>query len=339
MKKRVAVIYGGCSSEHEISNQSAKAVLNHMDREKYDVIPIRISREGQWAWVREDGSLVSAFLSPNRQDHGMIYVEDGIRLLTLDCVLPVLHGRNGEDGSIQGLCQLAGIPLAGCGLLSSALCLHKHIAHQLVKDAGVDVPRAVLLRKDSSFDDWIEAVRPLGYPVFVKPVQEGSSVGIHKVLCEEELRNAVEDAFSYDDEVTVEEAVDGFEVGCAVLGNCNQTGERPLVSGPDEVELTDGWLDFEEKYQNRQNVKIHTQARISREDSQRIRQTVLHIYQTLRCSGIARVDMFLTPEGKIVFNEINTMPGLTVHSRYPKMLEASGIGFSEMIDRLIESAK
>lgn len=352
-KQRVAVIFGGCSSEHEISLKSAEAVLTHMDPEKYEIVPVRITPEGRWMWERGPGDAVPAFLSPDRSDGGLVYFEDGVHVLPLDCALPVLHGRNGEDGTVQGLCRLAGIPVAGCGVLSSALCLHKHVAHQLVQAAGIDVPRSVLLRRgaattgepcrsetttrcwrEETAQRWREAVRPLGLPVFVKPVQEGSSVGIHRVEREEDLADAIGDAFSYDEEVVVEQEVEGFEVGCAILG-----GERPLIGAVDEVELTSGWLDFQEKYRTRRQARIHMPARLPQETASRIQSVALRIYRTLRCSGFARVDMFLTPQGRIVFNEVNTIPGLTVHSRYPRMLAGAGIGFSQMIDVLIREAK
>ena len=336
MKQRVAVIFGGCSTEHDISVKSAQAVLEHMDEEKYEPVMVWISPKGQWAWYRGPGELIPAFLSPNREDHGLVYFEDGVHVLPLSCVLPVLHGRNGEDGTVQGLCQLAGIPVAGCGLLSSALCLHKHVAHQLVKAAGIRVPESVLLRKHQvrQDEDWLKAVEDLGFPVFVKPVQEGSSIGIHRVERMEDLETAILDAFSYDEEVTVEKAVEGFEVGCAILG-----GRKPLVGAVDEVELCGGWLDFREKYQLRKQAHIHMPARISQATAERIQETALRIYETLRCSGFARVDMFLTPEEDIVFNEVNTIPGLTEHSRYPQMLSGAGISFSQMVDHLIAAAK
>jgi D-alanine---D-serine ligase len=239
-----------------------------------------------------------------------------------------MHGKFGEDGTIQGLIELSGIPLVGCGTLSSALCMDKDRAHKLVELAGIEVPKAVMIRK------YQESEAPtltagLTYPLFVKPVRAGSSFGITKIYREEELVSAVSFAFEHDDEVIIEENVDGFEVGCAVLGIDELT-----VGRVDEIELSHGFFDFTEKY-NLITSNIYMPARIDPETEERIRESAKVIYKALACSGFARVDMFLTPDKRIVFNEVNTIPGFTSHSRYPNMMKGIGLTFDKMLDKLI----
>ena len=250
-------------------------------------------------------------------------------MIDVDLAFPVLHGKNGEDGTVQGLFELAGIPVVGCGTLSSALCMDKDRSHKLVKLAGISVPKSVTfnqLGKEAA----IKGVRAdLSYPLFVKPVRAGSSFGITKVVREQELWDAIELAFRHDAEVIVEEAIEGFEVGCAVLGMDELT-----VGRVDEIELSCGFFDYTEKY-TLQSSKIYMPARIDDEAEQRIQKTAVAIYRALGCSGFARVDMFYTPSGEIVFNEVNTIPGFTAHSRYPNMMKGIGLSFAQMLDKLI----
>lgn len=345
-RKRIAVLFGGCSSEYGVSLQSAYAVMTHMDTEKYILLPVGITREGEWLLYRgalaripedrwhTDRSLCSpVVLSPDRITHGL-WVSDGrggYEMISLDAVFPMLHGKNGEDGTVQGLCELAGIPLVGCDTLSSALCMDKTRAHRLAAQGGVAVPRSVELDRLMSDAALVEAVSDLRYPLFVKPVRAGSSYGITRVTREEELPDAVALAFAHDSRVTVEESVDGFEVGCAVLG------DRELTVGRvDEIELSGGFFDFDEKYTLKTS-RIHMPARIDDATEARICETAKTLYRLLGCSGFARVDMFLTLQGEIVFNEINTIPGFTAHSRYPNMMRGIGLDFDEIVDRLISS--
>ena len=230
---------------------------------------------------------------------------------------------------MQGLCELAGIPLIGCGTLSSALCMDKDRAHKLVMLAGVAVPRSVLLEKLPTSAELAALAEGVGYPLFVKPVRAGSSFGVARVEASSELRAAVRDAFRYDNSVLLEEAVPGFEAGCAVIGNSE------LVTGrADEIELSGGYFDFEEKYTLKTS-KIHMPARVDAATEQRLRDTACRIYRTLGCRGFARVDMFLTPDKRIVFNEVNTIPGFTSHSRFPKMMSGVGYDFPALVDALI----
>lgn len=343
-KKTVALLFGGCSPEYEVSLCSAAAVLRRLDPARYDVIPVGITRRGEWfrcacsaddieAGHWTERPLIRASLSPDRSVHGLLeWDEAGVRPVRVDVVFPMLHGANGEDGTVQGLCELAGIPYVGCGVLGSAACMDKEVAHTLAAAAGVRVPRSVTLYKGEEGSP-LERAAGLLYPLFVKPANAGSSYGITRVERADELTAAVELAFAFDSKAVVEEEIPGFEVGCAVIGN------RELFIGEvDEVALGERWLDYEEKYGNR-TAEIRLPARISPESRDKIRDTAAVLYQALGCRGFARVDMFLTPAGDVVFNEINTIPGFTAHSRYPKMLEAAGMSFSAIAERLITLAE
>lgn len=344
-KKDIAVLFGGCSSEYSVSLESASGVIGHMDREQYNPILVGITKSGDWFYFTGDtakiaadtwcnaADCVPAVLCPNRNVRDLLALyKDGFERISVDAVFPVLHGRNGEDGTVQGACELAGIPVVGCGTLASALGMDKDRAHKLVSLAGVRVPKSFVLEKTDKPDSaqkWAEAI---GYPLFVKPVKAGSSYGITKITENGQLMAAVEEAFRYDNQVIVEECIPGFEVGCAVMGNTElSTGEI------DEIELADGFFDFTEKY-NLITSKIHVPARIPKEKSDELKQTAKTIYRALGCRGFARVDMFLTPEGEIVFNEVNTIPGFTPHSRFPSMMKAAGISFDDVITQAIELA-
>ena len=242
----------------------------------------------------------------------------------------MLHGKNGEDGTLQGLLELAGVPVVGCGALASALCMDKDRSHKLAALAGVQVPRSAVFRRGADGAEIRAAAEQLGFPLFVKPVRAGSSFGISRVTSAEDLPRAVGEAFAHDREVLLEEAVPGFEVGCAVLGS-----EELTVGEVDEIELGQGFFDFEEKYTLKTSA-IHCPARISTEQARRIKEAAKKVYRALDCKVFARVDLFLTPAGEVVFNEVNTIPGFTAHSRYPRMMEAAGLGFTELITRIIE---
>ena len=259
--------------------------------------------------------------------------QNEVEAIYLDAVFPLVHGTNGEDGTLQGLLELSGIPYVGCGVLSSAICMDKEISHQLVRQVGILTARsAVLTNPLLSETELLEQTEKLSYPLFVKPANAGSSFGIAKVYRRGDLAAAVANAFYFDKKVIAEEAVPGFEVGCAVLGNQDLT-----VGEVDEIELASGFFDYSEKY-TLATSKIHMPARVNQETAMRIKQTAMRIYRILCCRGMARVDMFLTPKGNIFFNEVNTIPGFTAHSRYPNMLKGIGMNFSELLDRLIELA-
>ena len=308
-KKIIAVLFGGYSSEYEVSLQSASSVLENINREKYEIIPIGITRQGEWFhYTGEIGKIKENTWS-----------EDNDNL----CPVEVSQNPN-----LAGIIELAEIPVVGCGLLSSALCMDKDMAHRLVDAAGILVPKAVMLEQ-TMCGDIDKKTEELRYPLFVKPVRAGSSFGITKIYKKADLTAAVNLAFQYDDRVIIEENIEGFEVGCAVLGN-----EELIVGRIDEIEITEGFFDYTEKYTLKSS-KIHMLARIDAESEKRVQETAIKIYKTLGSSGFARVDMFYTSSGRIVFNEVNTIPGFTSHSRYPNMMKGIGISFAEMLDKLI----
>ncbi len=343
-KKKVAFIFGGCSTEYEVSLQSAYSVITNINLEKYEPILLGITRAGNWfryygefekilnnTWHTEKELCLPATISPNRDIHGMIEFDDkNIKTTVIDIAFPILHGKNGEDGTVQGLLELAGIPLVGCDALSSALCMDKDRAHKLAALAGVKIPTAVVFSRHLTYEEILEQIKHLTYPLFVKPVKAGSSFGITKVYEQKQLSAAVKNAFLHDNQIIIEENIDGFEVGCAVLGN-----QKLTIGEVDEIELSDGFFDYVEKY-NLNTSKIHMPARIDTMIAEKIKKTAAAIYRALGCSGFARIDMFLAPSGEIIFNEVNTIPGFTSHSRYPNMMKGIGLQFADIVDRLIQ---
>jgi len=341
--KKIAVFFGGCSTEYNVSLQSAYSIISSIDAKRYEPVLVGIDRHtGEWFWYRgeiekiESGCwqskdlCIPVFPSPDKTIHGFYYMEkSALKTISLDAALPILHGKNGEDGTIQGMLELMGVPIIGCGLLSSALCMDKALAHRIVEMNGILTARFVTIEKGYEEDTVRKEAMQLGYPVFVKPVRSGSSFGITKASCEEELIPAIEEAFLHDDYVILEETIEGFEVGCAILGT-----KDPFIGEVDEIELSRGFFDYTEKYTLKTS-RIHVPARIPAEQSEKIKNTALRIYQLLRCSCFARVDMFLTPNGDIYFNEVNTIPGFTSHSRFPNMLKAAGLSFEEIVERLL----
>lgn len=337
-KKKIAVLFGGCSTEYSVSLQSAYAVLCHIDQERYQVIMIGIARQsGQWYWywgarerILEDTWLQEEECTPvyvptDRSIQGLYYQKEGrLHVLSIDKALPILHGKNGEDGTVQGALVLANIPFAGCGVLSSALCMDKAMAHRLAMWHGVNIPKSVLIQKPyNTLQVWTDA-RVLGYPLFVKPVRSGSSYGITMVQKEEDLVAAIENAFNYDNMVLMEESIVGREVGCSVLGT------KTLLTGEvDEIELSEGFFDYTEKYTLKTS-KIYVPARISFKVSSEVKRMAKTVYRALGCSGFARVDFFLTEDEKLYFNEVN-------HSRFPNMLKALGYTFEEIVAQILEA--
>ncbi len=355
----IAVLFGGCSPEYEVSLQSAYAVISSIDTEKYTPVLIGITKWGDWyrfdgepqkiindTWFEPDCCEPVA-VSPNRSEHMLICFSDSaasngvpdrrgsfgaIKKIPVDAAFPVLHGKNGEDGTVQGIFETAGIPVAGCGVLSSALCMDKVRAHKLAETAGVSVPLSFAADKRTSPEELFACAAKTGYPLFVKPVKAGSSFGITKVYAPDELLSAVKTAFEYDDRVIIEENINGFEVGCAIMGSSSLT-----VGEVDEIELENGFFDYTEKYTLKTSA-IHVPARVDAATAERIKQAAVTVYLALDCRGFARVDMFLTPSGDIVFNEVNTVPGFTSHSRFPNMLKAVGMSFEAVVNTAIENA-
>jgi len=338
-KLKIAVLFGGCSTEYDISLQSAYAVITHLNENKYDPVLLGITPSGEWfrfsgdpMKIKDDtwsnlSDCVRAIISPSREAHGILEFEEGeVRTIRLDAAMPILHGKNGEDGTVQGLLELAGIPIVGCKTLCSALCMDKDKAHKLTHMAGVQIPRSFVLENETDMGSALTQAELLGYPLFVKPVRAGSSFGITKVLNRKELPAAIRLAFDHDDKVIIEESIPGFEVGCAVLGN-----DSLIVGELDEIELADSFFNYNEKY-TLETSSIHVPARITERKAKEIKDAAKTVYRALGCTGFARVDLFLTPSGEIIFNEVNTIPGFTAHSRYPSMLGAVGMTFEQVID-------
>ena len=341
-KIRTAVVFGGRSPEYDVSLMSSYSIINAIDREKYDVIPIGVTRLGGWyrytgdvegirddKWHLDEAFLKRVILSPSYGE-GLLELDNGrVTQVPVDVVFPVLHGRYGEDGTVQGLCELAGIPVVGSGAAASALCMDKDRAHKLISLCGIRVPRSICFEYKPSESELASAAKELNLPVVVKPVKAGSSFGITVARELSQLNEAVGLAFGYDDAVIIEEKIHGFETGCAVVGNTELT-----VGRIDEIELSGEFFDFEEKYTLKTS-KIHVPARVSAETEERLQNTAKTIYRALGCRGYARIDIFLTDNNEIVFNEANTIPGFTEHSRFPSMMKAAGVSFSMLVDMLI----
>ncbi|MFO1443425.1 D-alanine--D-serine ligase VanG [Bacillus sp. Bva_UNVM-123] len=341
-KKKIAIIFGGCSTEYEVSLKSASAVIKHVNYNLYETILIGITRQGKWlkyngdldkiannTWS-EDESCIPTIISPSRDVHGLLeFHKNNLQITEIDAAFPILHGRNGEDGTIQGLLELAGIPVIGCDMLSSAICMDKWLAHTLVEQAGIKVPRSIVINDKISESELLEKIKSFSLPLFMKPVRAGSSFGITKVYKRNDLFKAAVNAFEYDNKVIIEENISGFEVGCAILGN-----DELMIGEVDEIELESGFFDYQEKY-TLQNSNIHLPARVDSQTTNKIKHIAKTIYRVLGCKGFARVDLFLTPDGDLYFNEVNTIPGFTAHSRFPNMLKSGGMSFEEILERII----
>jgi D-alanine-D-alanine ligase len=320
---RVAVLMGGRSSEHEISLASARSVLDALDPERYDSVTVEIGRDGRWELGSgEDGTVAETLPVPADKVPAT--------LGEVDVVIPVLHGPFGEDGTVQGLLELAGVPYVGAGVLGSALAMDKDVFKAVMRDRGIPVTRNITLRRGQAPEN------PFGYPVFVKPARLGSSVGISKVRSEEELPPAVELAFRHDDKVLVEEFVAGVEVECGVLGN-----DAPIASLPGEI-VTHGfdgadWYDYSAKY-DAGGMDLIVPPRLPQETIERVQELAVSAFVAGECEGMARVDFFVREDGEVVLNELNTIPGFTATSVYAKLFEASGIPYPELVDRLVQLA-
>jgi len=357
-KLRIGVIFGGRSGEHEVSIRSARSVIEAMDTSKYEVVPIAITKTGNWLApalsakllpkgtqqrlsARELGSSkadVSIIGDPSRR--GLARLESGARAEPVDVIFPVLHGTFGEDGTIQGLFEMAALPFVGCGTLASACGMDKVTMKALFREAGLPTCKHTWLLR-SEFEDEPEKVlrrlvKEIGFPAFVKPANLGSSVGVSKASDKKSLTRAIKLAARYDRKIMVEETVEGREIECAVIGN-----DDPKASLPGEYvvhEESARFLDYTEKYSSTGRVEFVVPARVAKPVTKRIQKMAVEAYQAIDASGLSRVDFFLKPEGQLLINEINTLPGLTDVSGFPKMWEASGVPFPQIIDQLIELA-
>jgi len=323
---RVAVLAGGRSSEHEISLASARSVIEALDPERYETTTIEIDRHGRWEIAGKRQSLSPAE-EPSVETLPVVADSPPAAVLgQVDVALPILHGPFGEDGTVQGLLELAGIPYIGAGVAASALCMDKDLFKAVLRDRGIPVAQNVTLREGDP------PGHPFPYPVFVKPARLGSSIGMTKVHGEDELAAAVGLARRHDDKVLIEEFVPGTEVECGVLGN-----RDPVASVVGEIVAHAEWYDYSAKY-DEGGMDLVIPARISAETSERVRSLAVESFVATECEGMARIDFFVRPDGEVVVNEINTIPGFTSTSVYAKLFEASGISYSELLDRLIELA-
>lgn len=347
-KLTVAVIFGGKSNEHDISLISASHIINSIPRDKYDVITIGITKDGRWlrfegetesikngSWL--DGNTTPCVLSPDPTDCGFISIDENgnAQRIKVDCVFPALHGKNGEDGSIQGLFQLSQIPYVGCDMISSACCMDKEFTHRILESCGVKMAKWVSVRQNDvkALDEKLSEIEAkLQYPLFVKPSRSGSSVGISKAYNTEQLRQGIMSAFEHDSKLVVEQGLFGIECECAVMGN-----DELIVSTIGEIAPANDFYDFESKY-NDPTEQTFIPARFSEEKIEEIRKTAEKSYRGIGCEGLSRVDFFLTDDGEVVLNEINTLPGHTPISMYPKLMEYAGIDAAEEMDRLITLA-
>ena len=344
-KLRVAVLLGGRSAEHDVSILSATNVLKALDPAKYDVVPILITRSGKWLVLNlEDAALPSpipengseACLVPGGCGRLFVLPKDGPahELPPVDILFPVLHGLHGEDGSIQGLAEVAMVPFAGCGILGSAIAIDKDVAKRLLKEAGLPVARSLTLRHGEapSFED---VTKELGLPVFVKPARQGSSVGVSKAQTAEQFRAALAEGFRHDQKVLVEEFIQGREIECSIL---EQADGALIASVPGEIIPAEshGFYSYDAKYIDPSGAVLSIPAALPPEVTQQIRTMSLKAFHALGCDGMARIDFFVRPDMSAVVNEINTISGFTDISMYAKALAASGIAYPDIIDRLLD---
>ncbi|KAA3609633.1 MAG: D-alanine--D-alanine ligase [Calditrichaeota bacterium] len=348
-KIRVGILFGGKSAEHEVSLQSAKNVIDAIDKNKFEVTLIGIDKSGRWYLNDASRFLLHAddpkhiqmqhaneevALVAGRQGEQLVSLATANTTDKLDVVFPILHGPLGEDGTIQGLLKLANVPFVGAGVLGSAVGMDKDVMKRLLRDAGLPIGKFITIpvqkKNKISFG---EIVQELNSPVFIKPANMGSSVGVHRAENEEQFNSALADAFKYDNKVIVEEFIDGREIECAVLGN-----ENPVASVAGEIIPHHEFYSYEAKYIDSEGAGLQIPADLPAEIMAQIQKCAIETFQVLNCEGMARVDFFLQQNGKIVVNEINTIPGFTRISMYPKLWAASGVPYSILIEKLIQLA-
>ncbi len=351
-KKRVGVLFGGKSAEHEVSLQSAKNVVESIDNEKYEVVLIGIDKTGQWflndasrLLLEGNSSHLPAITKGATEDAvTLVSQESGVGQLVrtsdhrplepVDVIFPVLHGPFGEDGTVQGMLKLANVPFVGASVLGSAVAMDKDVMKRLFRDAGIPTPRFLAVERFRASEvTFEEAVNRLGVPFFVKPANLGSSVGVSKVGSGDEFSGAVEEAFRYDQKILIEEFIEGREIECSVLGN-----EDPIASVVGEVIPQHEFYSYEAKYLDENGALLKIPAELPEATVREVQELAIRSFRVLCCEGMARVDFFLRGEGEVQVNEINTIPGFTRISMYPKLWAASGVSYTELVDRLIRLA-
>ncbi len=339
MRKKIAILYGGRSVEHGVSVNSARNIFEFINQELYEPLPIGLTENGQWFLTQgvskdiSQGKSIGLILDP--KNPGLILLASGDRL-KVDIVFPVLHGTDGEDGSIQGLLKAVDLPMVGSGVLGSSLAMNKVVAKRLLNESGVPVSKFVSFNfHDKAKIRFESIVNKLGLPFMVKSASLGSSVGVTKVSKKAEFKKAVEDAFHYDNEIIIEEYITGREIECAILGN-----NPPQASNPGEIVISKNYdfYTFDAKYVDPNAVSIKVPAVLDKELIGKIRKLSVKAFQALRCEDYARVDLFLTKRGKIYINEINTIPGFTNSSMFPMMWKERGVSFTDLITKLITIA-
>ncbi|MFZ5805606.1 MAG: D-alanine--D-alanine ligase [Verrucomicrobiota bacterium] len=345
-KLNVGIVFGGKSAEHEVSLQSAKNIIEALDRSKYNPVLIGIDKTGKWHLNEgtkfllhaEDPKLIKLNESSTEivvapECRGELANPISQQKVKLDVVFPVLHGTFGEDGTIQGLLKLANIPFVGADVLGSAIGMDKDVMKRLLREAKLPVAKFIVLRKHESAPSYQAIAKKVGKIFFVKPANLGSSVGVSKVKNKNEYLSAVREAFEYDNKILIEEFIPCREIECSVLGN-----ENPIASLPGEVIPTHEFYSYESKYIDPNGANFHIPAKLNQKTIKRIQELAIAAFKTLSCHGMARVDFFLKKNGTVYINEINTIPGFTKISMYPKLWEASGISYTELLNRLIQLA-
>jgi D-alanine-D-alanine ligase len=348
-KKKVGVVFGGKSAEHEVSLQSAKNIVDAIDKKKYDVMLIGIDKEGKWHLNDQSSYLLNeenpkliqlnksnehVAIVPGDENNQLIHASKSVPLDQLDVIFPIVHGTLGEDGSLQGMFRVANLPYVGSNVLASSLCMDKDVAKRLLNAAGIKVAKGLVYKRNRKNEiNYDTAVDALGTPLFIKPANQGSSVGVSKVHTEEEFIQGIKSAFEYDHKIIIEESIEGREIECAVLGN-----DEPKASLLGEILPNTEFYSYESKYIDETGAELAIPADLTDEETQRMQETGIKAFETLECGGLARVDFFLTKDGEIYVNEINTLPGFTKISMYPKLWEISGISYPELINQLIELA-
>lgn len=335
-RQKAVVLFGGRSGEHEVSVTSARSVVAALDRERWDVQPLAIARDGGWLTPGETAAGLAAGVPSFTSGRPLLQAQEALAALhRCDVVFPLVHGTYGEDGTLQGFMEMADIPYAGAGVAASAIGLDKAMMKALFREAGIPVPEYGVLREWEVAEGndvghrYVEST--VGYPCFVKPANGGSSVGVSRVASREDLATAFRAALAYDDKIVVERAIAGRELEVSILGN-----RDPQASIVGEVVPDREFYDYDSKYAPDSATRLDIPASIDHETSGRIRELGIRMFQVMGCEGYARVDFFVTADGRVIANEVNTIPGFTSISMYPKLWEVSGLGYSDLLTRILE---
>jgi len=343
--KNIAIIFGGHSSEHEVSINSARNIFKAMDKTKFSPVLIGVSKQGTWYSINEKDfeTLEAINDSKMTQDQTVTLIRARSKVFTLnlqnqqrqelDCAFAIIHGTNGEDGTMQGHLKILGLPFVGCGVMASAIAMDKEVMKIIMTAAAIPNSKYAVL-KSYETPDFDGLVKNLGLPFFIKPANAGSSVGVHKIKSKDEFADKLKDSFKYDHKVLAEEFIDGREVECSVMG----LNQKPEAAMPGELVVKHEFYSYEAKYLDPNGAEIIIPAKVTAEQTEQIRSLAVKTYQALYCDGLTRVDFFMKKDGSLTVNEINTLPGFTKISMYPMMWQAKGVGYSDLITKLIQLA-